>query len=69
MKKVKFMRLNLKSENYLSKEEKKEILGGQICYVRCGGDVHVMPANGCYEAIKICRPDDHVDCCVCGGSC
>lgn len=38
MKKVEFMKLNLQQENVLSKEEKKEVLGGygpSPCYVTC----------------------------------
>ncbi|WP_293731817.1 hypothetical protein [uncultured Parabacteroides sp.] len=36
MKKVEFMKLNLQQENFLSKEEKKVILGGsKTCYVQC----------------------------------
>lgn len=37
MRKVEFTKLNLQQENLLSKEEKKELLGGTIhtCYVKC----------------------------------
>lgn len=69
MKKVEFMKLNLQQENILSKEERKEVLGGYTCYVRCGSSVIVTGANSCAELQHICGPYDKPSCCVCNGSC
>lgn len=70
MKKVEFIKLNLQQENILSKEERKEVLGGyQQCYVRCGNSVTVTGASSCAELQNICGPYERPSCCVCGGSC
>lgn len=71
MKKVGFMKLNLQEENFLSKEERKEALGGAgACYLVCqnGSDRH--PVSDCYQ------PDPHlwcndapIACCSCLGGC
>lgn len=66
MKKVSFMKLNLQQENLLSKEEKKEVLGGygpSPCYARCKGGSHIG-VESCSDAIYVCG-DKGVACCTC----
>lgn len=66
MKKVSFMKLNLQQENLLSKEEKKEVLGGYgpaPCYVRCG-DGYTFNTDSCTAAAYTCGSDG-IKCCVC----
>lgn len=69
MKKVEFMKLNLQQENLLSKEERKEVLGGDgapyPCYARCGG--YTVPVPACSQASYYCD-GNRVECCTCQSS-
>ncbi|WP_308548919.1 hypothetical protein [uncultured Parabacteroides sp.] len=68
MKKVNFMKLNLQQENILSKEERKEALGGGApypCYARCGG--YTVPVPACSQASYYCE-GNRVECCTCQAS-
>ena len=61
MKKVEFMKLNLQQENILSKEERKEVLGGSgsnTCYVQCNGYSYSFPIPSC-DSIAIGNACDH----------
>lgn len=73
MKKVSFMKLNLQQENLLSKEEKKEVLGGygpSPCYARCNTGNYVG-VETCLAANSACAYNGGVSCCSCdqGPSC
>lgn len=70
MKKVGFIKLNLQEENFLSKEERKEILGGGVgaCYLVCNGDRH--PISDCHDVdTHTWCNDSPVVCCSCLGGC
>lgn len=66
MKKVSFMKLNLQQDNILSKEERKEILGGvgpDPCYVTCnsGNRVGVDRCDD-YAIVHACGTSSHQKC-------
>lgn len=74
MKKVEFMKLNLQQENLLTKEERKEILGGSDaapypCYARCdsGYSSYIVPVSACSQASYYCD-GNRVACCTCQAS-
>lgn len=67
MKKVSFMKLNLQQENLLSKEEKKEVLGGygpSPCYARCNGSNNNIGVESCTAGSSVCSSTG-VACCTC----
>jgi len=72
MKKVEFMKLNLQQENILSKEERKDVLGGQpsSCYVVCKNDGRRVNVDRCdsYSISAICG-ESGARCCGCEGTC
>ena len=62
------MKLNLQEENFLSKDERKEILGGGApnpCYAKCNGNITPIPT--CAHADYYCG-GSKVDCCTCQAS-
>lgn len=70
MKKVKFMKLNLQQENVLTKEEKKNLLGGygNSCYVTrtSGGEIAVGNCDKATIEFYCGGGGEHSGCyCVC----
>ena len=71
MKKVGFMKLSLQEENFLSKEERKEVLGGVSgCYLMCRGSSDRHPVSDCdhLDPVYYCNGGD-IACCSCLGGC
>lgn len=70
MKKVSFINLKLRQENFLSKAERKEALGGSgphyTCYARCEG-TGMVAVPACSQADYYCDTGD-IACCTCSNS-
>lgn len=68
MKKISLMKVNLQKENFLSKEERKQALGGNyICYVKCDAGTPAYPISSCTYNDSMCNGQIPI-CCSCPGN-